>query len=76
LPLVQKSREAQIPSWLLLPAISCAIIGSIFSFSPISILNINKPTRTKGEAIWIGPMYIVASGKFMMMMVFHGSLSE
>jgi len=59
-PLVQKSRESNVPAWMSLPIVSCVTFGLIFSFSSSSVLN----TRTQSEATWIGPLFLVAATLF------------
>jgi hypothetical protein len=59
-PLVQKSRESNVPAWMSLPIISCVGFGLVFSFSNSSVLN----TRADSEASWIGPLFLVAAGLF------------
>ena len=57
-PLVQKSKESNTPSWLLLPTLSCMVIGSLYAFSDASVLN----TRNATKATWIGPLFMIAGG--------------
>jgi hypothetical protein len=60
-PLVQKSRESNVPAWFLLPTVGSLSIGTLYAFSNTSVLS----TRSGGEqqASWIGPLYIVTGGK-------------
>ena len=57
-PIMQKSRERNIPMWLLLPIIGCAVVGAVLLFSPSSILKItDEPTSNS----WPGILYLVAA---------------
>jgi hypothetical protein len=60
-PLVQKSRESNVPAWLLFPIAGCASYGALYAFSTTSGLN----TRAQGrnEASWIGPLFMTAGGR-------------
>jgi len=49
-PIVQKSRESNIPLWLTLPILGCFLTGSITLFSKSSILQRNAGT----ENFWPG----------------------
>jgi hypothetical protein len=60
-PIVQKSRESNVPAWLTLPTSAGALVGSIFLFSPSSLL---KNTST-GSTKWIGHVYLVTSALFL-----------
>jgi uncharacterized membrane protein len=59
-PLVQKSRESNVPAWLSLPIVGCILIGSLFAFSASSVLS----TNTNSDAAWIGPGYLATAGVF------------
>ena len=61
-PLVQKSRESNVPAWMSLPIVSCVAFGLIFAFSNSSVLN----TRTQSEATWIGPLFLVTALLFFL----------
>jgi hypothetical protein len=60
-PIVQKSRETNVPAWLLLPTVGTALVGAIFVFSPSSILSAISGT----EGSWIGIVYLVAGALFL-----------
>lgn len=59
-PLVQKSRESNVPAWMSFPIASCVTFGLIFSFSNSSVLN----TRAQNEVTWIGPLFLVTAALF------------
>ena len=61
LPLVQRSREANLPMWLLLPIFGCITMGLLYSFSNTS--GLNTRTEAQNEAAWLGPLFISAGGK-------------
>ena len=49
-PIVQKSRESNVPAWLSLPSITNMLVGGILLFSQSSLLNSNSGS----ESSWIG----------------------
>ena len=60
-PIVQQSREANVPAWLTLPIVGCSSIGAIFLFSPSSALG---SVHTESNNAWIGVLYIVCGATF------------
>jgi hypothetical protein len=56
-PIVQKSRESNIPLWLTLPTIGCFAIGAITLFSPSSVSQRNAGT----DQFWPGVLYLCAA---------------
>eukprot|EP00538_Stauroneis_constricta_P000135 CAMPEP_0119551834 /NCGR_PEP_ID=MMETSP1352-20130426/4968_1 /TAXON_ID=265584 /ORGANISM="Stauroneis constricta, Strain CCMP1120" /LENGTH=1110 /DNA_ID=CAMNT_0007597951 /DNA_START=132 /DNA_END=3464 /DNA_ORIENTATION=+ len=60
-PIVQKSRETNVPAWLTLPTAGCALVGAIFRYSPSSLLS----SSSGADNSWVGLLYLVASGLFM-----------
>ena len=62
-PLVEKSRESSIPSWLMLPMAGCFICGSLFTYSPSSILNIRYESVANLQ--WIAPIFMIAGGTLL-----------
>lgn len=64
-PLVEKSRELNMPSWLLLPTVGCFCCGSLYAFSPTSVLNTQSKSLSKLS--WIAPLFIIASGMFFLL---------
>jgi lysylphosphatidylglycerol synthetase-like protein (DUF2156 family) len=60
-PLVQKSKESNVPFWLALPMIGCVVMGSVFAFSASSVLS----TNSEAEVSWIGPVYLLTAGLFL-----------
>jgi hypothetical protein len=69
-PLVQKSRESNVPAWLLLPIAGCASYGALYAFSTTSGLNTLAEGRF--QVTWIGPLFMTAGGTFLVG-VFHCS---
>lgn len=59
-PIVQRSKEANIPLWLTFPIIFCIAMGSILLFSPSSVLGNQKGT----ELYWIGVLYMLSGATF------------
>lgn len=60
-PIVQKSRETNVPAWLSLPTITNALVGAILLYSPSSLLS----SGSGAESSWIGIVYMVAAGLFL-----------
>jgi hypothetical protein len=60
-PLVQKSKESNVPFWLALPMIGCVVMGSVLAFSASSVLS----TNSESEVSWIGPVYLLTAGLFL-----------
>ena len=61
-PLVRKSRQSNVPAWLSLPILSCVIFGLVYTYAETSGLS----ARSKTEANWIGPLYMVTAGLFFL----------
>lgn len=61
-PIVQKSRETNVPAWLSLPTITNALVGGVFLFSPSSVLSESSGSKSS----WIGIVYLVSGGLFLM----------
>jgi hypothetical protein len=59
-PIVQKSKERNVPLWLTLPTIGCLAAGGLLLYSPSSVLNEN----TSRQVYWIGVCYISTGGAF------------
>jgi hypothetical protein len=62
-PLVQKSRESNVPVWLLLPIIGCTVCGTLYSFSSTSVLSTRA--YVKSYTSWIGPLFIASGGTYL-----------
>lgn len=60
-PMVQKSRESNVPAWLSLPFMGCTVVGAVFRYSESSVLS----ERFGSAYDWIGTAYIVCGGLFM-----------
>ena len=59
-PIVQRSKETNIPLWLTLPIIGCFVSGFILLFSPQSLLS-----NESGSSIyWIGVCYFFSGSMF------------
>lgn len=61
-PLVEKSRESSIPSWLMLPMAGCLVCGILFTYSPSSILNLQYQSVRNLQ--WVAPIFMIAGGTF------------
>ena len=60
-PIVQKSRETNVPTWLSLPTITNGLVGAILLYSPSSLLS----SSSGAESSWIGVVYLVAACLFL-----------
>lgn len=63
-PLVQKSRESNVPGWLTLPCLGCLGLGGFLTFASQSSLS-TEVTNRESIAWLIGPMYVVTGGCFL-----------
>lgn len=61
-PLVQKSRESNVPAWLSLPTMGCSIVGAVFRYSPSSVLS----ARSGSTYSWIGTAYMASGVLFFL----------
>lgn len=59
--MVQKSREQNVPAWLMLPILGCVAVGAVLGFSPTSVLSAGD-----GNYQWIGVAYIACGGIFFL----------
>jgi len=71
-PLVQKSKQANVPAWLALPTCVCLALGGFFTFAQQSVLNYRE---SASEVKWIGPLYL-ATGLVLTMGMVLGSYSS
>ena len=60
-PLVQKSRESNVPAWFALPIVGSFAIGVVYGYAESSGLN----TQTETEAAFIGPLYLAVGSLFL-----------
>lgn len=58
-PLVQKSRESNVPAWFSLPILGCIGNGLLFIFSTSSEL-VSEADRS--STFWVGPIYVSTGG--------------
>lgn len=59
-PIVQRSKETNIPLWLTLPILGCLVSGVVLLFSPQSLLS-----NESGSSIyWIGVCYFLSMATF------------
>lgn len=70
-PIVQKSRETNVPAWLLLPTVGTGLVGAVFVFSPSSLLSSISGT----EGAWIGIVYLVSAALFLVALLLGWFLS-
>ena len=70
-PIVQKSRESNVPAWLSLPSITNMLVGGILLFSQSSLLN----TNSGSESSWIGIVYLVTGALFLVALIMGWYLS-
>ncbi|CAJ1943148.1 unnamed protein product [Cylindrotheca closterium] len=73
-PIVQKSRETNVPAWLLLPTLGNALAGWLFLFSPSSLLS--SRSGAGAENSWIGSVYLVTAALFCIAMLTGWLLSS
>ncbi len=64
-PIVQKSRESNVPAWLSLPSLTNGLVGIVLLFSPSSLLS----SSSGAERSWIGIVYLVAGGLFLVALI-------
>jgi hypothetical protein len=69
-PIVQKSRETNVPGWLTFPTIATALVGSVFLFGQGSILRVLDSQK------WVGILYMIASGLFLIALLMGWCLSS
>ncbi|GAX09907.1 hypothetical protein FisN_11Lh108 [Fistulifera solaris] len=62
-PLVQKSRESNVPAWFSLPILGCIGNGLLFVFSSSSEL-VNQADRS--STFWVGLLFVAAGGLFFL----------
>lgn len=63
-PLVQKSRENNVPGWLSLPCLGCLALGGFLTFASQSSLSADN--SNKESIAWlIGPLYLTTGGCFL-----------
>lgn len=61
-PLVQKSRESNVPAWFALPILGSFAIGIVYGFAESSGLS----TQTDTEAAFVGPLFLAIGGLFLL----------
>ena len=59
-PIVQRSKETNIPLWLMLPCIGCFSCGCVLLFSPQSLLSNERGSST----YWIGTCFMLSGVTF------------
>eukprot|EP00978_Attheya_sp_CCMP212_P004547 scaffold9919_cov55-Attheya_sp.AAC.1 len=70
-PIVQRSKESNVPAWLTLPTVGCLCGGAILLFSPSSVLN----NETGTDIFWIGVTYLVSACTFFLAAVLGWTIS-
>jgi hypothetical protein len=70
-PIVQRSKESNVPAWLTLPTVGCLCGGAILLFSPSSVLN----NETGSDIFWIGVTYLVSACTFFLAAVLGWTIS-
>ncbi len=60
-PIVQKSRESNVPAWLTLPTIGCVGVGVILLYSNTSVLR-----KGDSNSSWIAFIYLITGGLFLL----------
>jgi len=73
-PVVQKSRESNVPAWLFLPTITNAMVGGVLHFSPSSLLSDSSTSDQKTS--WIGVAYLVVACLFLISLLTGWFLSS
>jgi hypothetical protein len=73
-PIVQKSRESNVPAWLFLPTVTNAMVGVVLRFSPSSLLN--ESSSAGHESSWIGIAYLCVASLFLVSLLTGWFLSS
>ncbi|CAB9507151.1 expressed unknown protein [Seminavis robusta] len=60
-PMVQKSRESNVPAWLSLPFMGCSVVGAVFRYSPSSVLSVQAGSTYS----WVGSAYMTCGVLFL-----------
>jgi hypothetical protein len=60
-PIVQSSKQANIPLWLSLPCLGCLAGGATLLFSPSSAVG----NEIGSEVFWVGVAYFASGGSFL-----------
>jgi hypothetical protein len=68
-PIIQKSRESNVPGWLTFPTIATAFVGLVYYISPSSVL------RVLDEESWVAFLYLLAAGLFLVALIMGWGLS-
>jgi hypothetical protein len=68
-PIVQKSRETNVPGWLTFPTVATALVGTVYLYSPSSFLRVLESQR------WVGILYLATSGLFLVALLIGWFLS-
>ena len=61
-PVVQSSKQTNIPAWLTLPLLGCLSGGATLLFAPSSAVS----NATDSEVFWVGVAYMASGGCFLM----------
>lgn len=61
-PMVQKSREQNVPAWLSLPFLGCTVVGAVFRYSPSSVLSVENESSYS----WMGTAFMASGILFML----------
>jgi len=61
-PMVQKSRESNVPAWLSLPFLGCTAVGIVFRYTPSSVLS----ARSGSTYSWLGTAYMACGALFLL----------
>lgn len=70
-PLVQKSRESNVPAWLALPTFGSFVIGYVFGYAESSGLS----TETQTQASFLGPLFLSLGGMFLVLALLGWGIS-
>jgi len=60
-PVVQASRESNVPLWLSVPTLGCLTVGCILLYSPSSVFQI----ASNSSSAWIGVVYLICGITFL-----------
>jgi len=58
-PVVQSSRESNVPAWLMLPTVGSVAIGLTFLYSKSSVLS------AQSRENWVGVLFVVSGSSFL-----------
>lgn len=68
-PVVQSSRESNVPAWLTLPIVGSVTVGLTFLYGQSSVLSVQSNIK------WVGVLYMVSGALFFLAAILGWSIS-